>query len=378
MIQLNYAADVLPSALVETPFGAVYRALAAVATTVWDPAQDGYRAGMAWGWYAVHATSELAGARDVTTAALVSAGAPLIKASQTGEELAGYLRAWRVYQPTYTQLAGLYEFFSAAATVRPISDPEYSAIYPVTSTRLAFYLVISDLGQLSVEEAHKLAVNASPLGSRPVVVLSSEGLIDTACDAVYGDVCIYAEASEPTGYLTTMMPVGGVLTATSDEVVEMDVPERMENGRIAFIGELRASVIPASGVVEEYAPPIIMLLGVWYSGGNFTTTFVTDVNRFNAMPIAQADADTATAFGLELNYAGTYGPYGAIQWSDNYEYEPLGVYLDINGENKYTDVDVDGLYCVKNESAGRSVAMCSHNNYWGSQVMTWRCRITKK
>lgn len=357
MIQLSYAADVLPSALVETPFGAVYRALAAVATTVWDPAQDGYRAGMAWGWYAVHATSMLAGARDVTAAALVSSGAPLVKASQTGGELAGYLRAWRAYQPTYMQLAGLYDFFGAAAAVRPISDPEYSAIYPVTNTRLAYYLVISDLGQLSVGEAYKLAVNASPLGSRPVVVLSSEGLIDTACDVVYGDVCIYAGASEPAEYLTTMMPVGGVLTANSDEVVEMEVPEPL----------------------EKYIPnSIVFLLGVSYSGGNFTTTFVTNVNRFNAMPITQSDADVATAFGLELDYAGFYGTYGAIQWSDDYDYEPIGVYTDIAGENEYTDVDVDGLYCIRNESAGRSVSMCSHNNYWGSQVMTWRCRITKK
>ena len=174
------------------------------------------------------------------------------------------------------------------------------------------------------------------------------------------------------------MPVGGVLTATSDEVVEMEVPERMENGGIYFTGELRANIIPPSGVVEEYAPPIIMLLGVSYSGGNFTTNFVTDFSRFNATPTTQSDADTVTAFGLELNYAGTYGPYGAIQWSDNYEYEPLGVYLDINGDNEYTDVDVNGLYCMKNESAGYSVAMCSHNSYWGSQVMTWRCRITKK
>lgn len=249
MIQLSYAADVLPSALAETPFGAVYRALAAVATTVWDPAQDGYRAGMAWGWYAVHATSALAGARDVTTAALVSAGAPLIKASQTGEELAGYLRAWRAYRPTYTRLAGLYEFSGAAATVRPISDPEYSAIYPVTNTRLAYYLVISDLGQLSVEEVYRLAVNASPLGSRPVVVLSSEGLIDTACDAVYGDVCVYAEASEPAEYRTTMMPVGGALTATGDEVAEMDVPERMDRGIVVPVKTFAQNIMPDSGVI---------------------------------------------------------------------------------------------------------------------------------
>lgn len=48
------------------------------------------------------------------------------------------------------------------------------------------------------------------------------------------------------------MPVGGVLTATSDEVVEMEVPERMENGGINFTGELIDNMIPESGTVEEW------------------------------------------------------------------------------------------------------------------------------
>jgi hypothetical protein len=44
----------------------------------------------------------------------------------------------------------------------------------------------------------------------------------------------------------------GVLTATSDEVVEVETPYQLENGRIAFTGELTYNMIPASGIVEEW------------------------------------------------------------------------------------------------------------------------------
>jgi hypothetical protein len=96
------------------------------------------------------------------------------------------------------------------------------------------------------------------------------------------------------------------------------------------------------------------------------------------MPTTQADADAITNYGLTLQNVGTYGPYGAVLWDDNYTFEPVAVYTDIDGTNDYTDVDVSGLYCHADWSAANSVTMRSQNDYWGSQVMTWRCRITKK
>lgn len=175
------------------------------------------------------------------------------------------------------------------------------------------------------------------------------------------------------------MPVGGVLTANSDEVVEMEVPERMENGGINFTGELRPNIIPPSGVVKEYAPPLTMLFGFEYSGGNFVSGGIWRWIPYNSMLITQADVDTITAYGLEAQYAGTYGPYGAVKWSDDYEYTVIGVYTDINGEDECVGVNLNDLYCYKNTSAGDSLAMSSDGvTYSDSQTMTWRCRIAKK
>jgi hypothetical protein len=185
--------------------------------------------------------------------------------------------------------------------------------------------------------------------------------------------------SPPEPPVPTMgLAIGGVLTATSDEVVEVETPYQLENGRIAFTGELTDNVIPESGVVEEYATPIIILSGVRYSGGNFATDFITSWGAYNLAPTTQADADALTDLGITLQYAGTYGPYGSVLWDENYIFEPVAVYTDIDGTNEYTEVDVGGLSCQINFSAGNSVAMYSRNDYWGSQVMTWRCRITKK
>lgn len=153
-------------------------------------------------------------------------------------------------------------------------------------------------------------------------------------------------------------PICGVITATSNEVVEVEAP---------------------CGVIEKYMPSsIVVLSGVLFSSGNFVPRFITDYFNNILMPTTQSDADSITSLGLTLQYAGTYGPFGSVRWDDNYTFEPLAVYTDINGENEYTDVDVNGLYCIKDENAGSSVAMCSHNDYWGSQVMTWRCKITKR
>lgn len=120
-----------------------------------------------------------------------------------------------------------------------------------------------------------------------------------------------------------------------------------------------------------------VLSGVKFSGGNFAPDFITSWGACNLAPTTQADADALTDLGLTLQYAGTYGPYGSVLWDDNFTFEPLAVYTDIDGTTEYAEVDVSGLSCQINFSAGNSVAMYSQNSYWGSQAMTWKCRITK-
>lgn len=44
----------------------------------------------------------------------------------------------------------------------------------------------------------------------------------------------------------------GVLTATSDEVVEVETPYQLENGEIYFTSELVDNMIPKSGTVEAW------------------------------------------------------------------------------------------------------------------------------
>lgn len=170
MIVLDRNADTFPVGLTGTPFEEVYRALRIVAATVWEVDPLVYRAGMAWGWYALHDPAALTGFRDVVVAALISAIAPMVKDTQTDAELVEYLRQWRVYTPTFPKLQAIYALFGAVVDIQPISDPESQAVLPVDDTRLAFYIRIESVDfsrPLTLAEAREIAVRATPLGSRP-------------------------------------------------------------------------------------------------------------------------------------------------------------------------------------------------------------------
>lgn len=170
MIELDRNADTFPVGLAGTPFEEVYRALRIVTATVWSVDPSVYRAGMAWGWYALYDPATLVGFRDVVTAALISAMAPMVKETQTDAELVEYLRQWRSYTPTFPKLQALYALFGAVVDIQPISDPESQAVLPVDDTRLAFYIRIESIDfsrPLSLSEAREIAVRATPLGSQP-------------------------------------------------------------------------------------------------------------------------------------------------------------------------------------------------------------------
>lgn len=191
MIRLDDNADTFPVGLQGTPFETVYKALRSVAASVWNVDPTAYRAGMAWGWYALHKRDALVGFRDIVTAALISAFAPMIKDTQTDEELVEYLRQWRSYAPTFPKLQALYAFFGLTVDIQPISDPESQAILPVDDTRLAFYIRIESVDfsrPMSLGEVHDLAVRATPLGSRPYPYYSLATRIDVPTAAI-SDEC---------------------------------------------------------------------------------------------------------------------------------------------------------------------------------------------
>lgn len=143
-------------------------------------------------------------------------------------------------------------------------------------------------------------------------------------------------------------PIGGVLTATSDEVVEVDTPYQLEIGTISFTGELRENIIPESGVVEEWANNTIELdLGFSYfsgSGGVWRAEDLYSGNSQLLMPISQTDADSLTSFGVQLQtYGSSYeGPFGHLgNGNTAFSYEIVCLYTDLDGGGGSNPISID-------------------------------------
>lgn len=223
MILLDNKADTLPCGLIGTPFEAVYKALRIVAADVWAVDPTVYRAGMAWGWYALHRPEKLVGFRDVVAAALVSAFAPLIKDTQTDAELAEYLRQWREYTPTFGCLQALYALFGATVDIQPITDPESQAVIPVEDTRLAFYVRITGVDfsrPLSLDDAREIALRATPLGSRPYVYYALESRVQLPVAAIPQAPEVFVENWEVATPAAPPVPLGDfILVDSSGNVV---------------------------------------------------------------------------------------------------------------------------------------------------------------
>lgn len=187
MIYLDDKADTFPDGLKGTPFEIVYKALRKVASDVWAVDPTVYRAGMGWGWSALQTPEDLEKFRKILINALISTFAPLVKDSQTNAELVEYLRQWREYTPTFPRLQALYALFGVTADIQPISDPESQSVMPVTDTIHAFYVRVTPVDMarlLTLSEAYKIAVGASPLGSRPYVYYALRSDIDTSAAPV--------------------------------------------------------------------------------------------------------------------------------------------------------------------------------------------------
>lgn len=225
MIPIDERADTFPVGLQGTPFEEVYKALRAVAASVWAVDPTVYRAGTAWGWYALNAPDRLAGFRTVVAAALISAFAPMIKDNQTDAELVEYLRMWRVYKPTFGALGELFSVFGASVEVLPISDAESQSVVPVSDTRLAFYLRITGIDfsrALSLLEAVEIARRATPLGSRPFAYYAIPSRITVPCGPAPEPAFVFVEnttvAELPAmGYLVLNSQTGAILGASDTE-----------------------------------------------------------------------------------------------------------------------------------------------------------------
>lgn len=201
MIHLDQTADTFPVGMAGTPFEDVYRALRIVAASVWAVDPTVYRAGMAWGWYALHAPEILVGFRDVVTAALVSAVAPMVSDTQTDGELVEYLRQWRSYTPTGPKLEAILALFGIDAEVRAISDPEGQALLPVQDTRLAFYIFVKDMDwarPMWLGDIAELARRATPLGSRPYIVYYVEPTLFATASPAPAELSLWVDG-DPIG-----------------------------------------------------------------------------------------------------------------------------------------------------------------------------------
>ena len=255
MIYLDDRADTFPVGLRGTPFEPVYKAVRSVAAQVWATDPEIYRAGMAWGWYATHKPDALAAFRDVVVSALISAQAPMIKATQTNAELVEYLRQWREYRPTFPRLQSLYTLFGAVVDIQPISDPESQAVLPVDNTRLAFYLRVESVDPerpLSLPDAITIAVRATPMGSRPYAYYVQESRVTVPVALAPAGVTLWVEndtvASDPPPLPVYGIPMGGMMSPTGHSTYYVqELPEQITVDNITLSGLM----IPSSSL-EEY------------------------------------------------------------------------------------------------------------------------------
>ena len=317
MIYLDDHADTLPIGLHGTPFEEVYRAVRSVAAQVWATDPEIYRAGMAWGWYATHKPDALVAFRDVVVSALISAQAPMIKATQTNAELVEYLRQWREYRPTFPQLQSLYLLFGAVIDIQPISDPESQAVLPVDNTRLAFYLRIESVDPerpLSLSDAITIAERATPIGSRPYAYYVQESRVTVPVALAPTGVTLWVEndtvASDPPPLPVYGIPMGGMMSPTGHSTYYVkELPEQITVDNITLSGFM----IPTASL-EEY-----------FGNDQLEPESITINNDDVIIPLYDFDVpvtDTSKLYGaIRLNGTGT----GNIPGDDDISFNDLDI-----------------------------------------------------
>lgn len=322
-VLLDARADTFPSGLAGTPFETVFLALRMVAADVWDVDPRAYRAAVAWGWYLTHRPSDLAGFRDLLCNALVSEAAPLIKPTQTVEELIGYLSAWREYKPTYGQLEALYGYFAARADIQPVEGERF------------FYICISGIDwsrPLTYDEAFAIAQRATPLGAFFNIYFRYEDEIQipVRCADYIGFVYRIGddyELSRPTG--------------SSDQTLEL-------------------------------------LLGFKNTGSGWESVQPTSSSKFWAGILSQIDHYEAEKFGLQVYTNSNAGSIGSIVIDYTFGVELLGVYTDTGGSNP-VEMGNRWRFVANDQPSGPTTYMAINNSFlFEPNVMTYKARFTKR
>jgi hypothetical protein len=213
MIYLDSSTDsILPYGLKGTPFETVFKALQAVASTVWPVDAAELRAAIGWGWYLDNNLEELillSAGKQYIQNILISEQVPLIKSTQTQEELVDLLYRWKSYKPTFDKLEGLYIPYAVRVDIRPITDEATQEVLPVTDIHNAFYVVLTDIDwsrPLTLSEAALIAERATPMGSHPIAVFQFEETTNVYPQLACGDVNFYTGTFEPAAEPTPPPP----------------------------------------------------------------------------------------------------------------------------------------------------------------------------
>lgn len=251
MKYLDTTADTFPVGLFDTPFWRVYEAIRSVSASVWAVDPTVWRAGAAWGWYALNAPSVLENFRDVVMSALISSFAPMVKDWQTNVELVEYLRQWRIYKPTFNALQNLYKLFGVSVDIQSISDPESQSAIPVTDTRLAFYIKVTgiDFGRpLGLSDIKEIAVRSTPMGSRPFPYYSIETRIDMQTPPVACEILLRVDNDTIAIQPSSLFNAIDISTGEESQLNNSPGLSEIDKGGEMFTSPKQLEITPVEGI----------------------------------------------------------------------------------------------------------------------------------
>ena len=393
MIPIDENADTFPAGLQGTPFEEVYKALRTVAASVWAVDPTAYRAGMAWGWYALNAPDKLTGFRAVVVAALISAFAPMLKDNQTDAELAEYLRLWRAYKPTFGALGELFSVFGASVEVRAISDAESQSVVPVSDTRLAFYLRITGIDfsrPLSLSEAVEIARRATPLGSRPFAYYAIPSRISVPCGPAPEPAFVFVENNvvaelSPMDFvlLDENGSIRGGIPYTSNSFTGTGHLALQDASEVVETGTGHVALQDANEVVfvenEPEPQPDYLDVFFYYNADGNSVTFAA--NDYWSTRIRN-DSDKAALenFGVPIGTSGTGWQYVARTAVESFTFTPVALYAGDGAGD--LQADMSNFYCALRsgnpDPASLYYGVCIWSiSPYGTNTQTWKCRITR-
>jgi hypothetical protein len=138
---------------------------------------------------------------------------------------------------------------------------------------------------------------------------------------------------------------------------------------------------PLPVIIEN--PPvesIDVLMGRKWNGTQFVAQTSSANNWCWACVMSLEWKETIEAFGLTVGYTdSSNSPYGFIMWNNNYTFECIGVYSDINGETAI-QTDLTKIECIDADFSGyyeRGILAPRTKAKISTPIMTWKFRITK-